>query len=109
MNNILDEIDNDTIRTKTFSKLSFGMALFMLILGAYFNSLIPENVAQEGFPIVSPMLIWLGRLSIPISFIFSVISFIKREPSSFIKWAGGIFNTLIVIIAAFVLLFWFKK
>lgn len=109
MSDILDEVERPTNTTQIFSKLSFGMALLLLAFGFYFNSIIPEDVLNEDLPVVSPVLIWLVRLSIPISFAFSVVSFVKKEPSTFIKWTGGSINLLIAVLCVVVVVVWFRK
>jgi hypothetical protein len=37
------------------------------------------------------------------------MSFVQKEPSSFMKWAGAIFNTFVAAIAVIVIAFWLKK
>jgi hypothetical protein len=98
MNEILDSIEEE-IRPKTFSQLSFGTALITIGAFVYFNNLIPSNMKlSDGFPVVNPVLMWTVRLNFLLGFIFTVISFVKKEPSSKVKWIGGIVNALVFVL-----------
>ena len=99
MNNILDEIEEKTIKQKIFSKLSFGILCLTITLFLYLYVQIPSQIkASEGFPVIHPTLIWGLRLSCILGFVAAVLSFVKKEPSSMLKWVGGIFNILIFLL-----------
>ena len=58
MNEILDEIQEEKILQKTFSRWSFVMACVSISLYLYFNSQIPSEIkASEGLPVIDPALI----------------------------------------------------
>ena len=108
MNEILDSIEEE-IRPKTFSKLSFGTAVITIGAFVYSNNLIPPNMKlSEGFPVVNPVLIWAMRLNFLLGFIFTVISFVKKEPSSKVKWIGGIVNVLVFVLCLVVVILLIK-
>ena len=110
MEELLDVIDeNENKPDKVFSRLSFVMAVFTTGLLLYFNHLIPTDVKTEGFPVVSPAIIWLARLSGPLGFVFSVISFVKKEPRSVLKWIGASVNTIIFALYVIVLVMIYSK
>jgi hypothetical protein len=108
MSEILDTIEEE-MPNMVFSKLSFGMAIITSTLLSYFFSILPSEIKASELPFFHPALIWITSLSAPIGFLFSIISFVKKEPSSIIKWIGGIINTLIFLLFAVVFVMMFKK
>jgi RsiW-degrading membrane proteinase PrsW (M82 family) len=103
MNEILDKIEEEKIVKKTFSILSFGMTIVIFTLFLYFNSLIPTEIkASDGFknriPENHEELAIVVKLSCMLGFVFSILSFVKKEPSSLIKWIGAIINILIFLL-----------
>jgi hypothetical protein len=108
MNEILDSIEEE-IRPKTFSQLSFGTALITICAFVYVNNLMPSDMKlSDGFPVVNPVLIWTMRLNFLLGFVCTVISFIKKEPSSKVKWIGGIVNALVFVLCLVVLILLIK-
>jgi hypothetical protein len=101
MNEILDRIEEE-IRPKTFSKWSFGTALIIMGLYTYMSSLVPSEMQFNagGFPMIPLVLTWAFRLSCLLGFIFTILSFVKKEPSSMMKWIGAIVSGLIFLILA---------
>lgn len=106
MNNILDEPERESIKNKTFSKLSFLSAVVTLLLIIYIFNQIPTYIkASESFPVLPKCLAILTNSFCVIGLAFAIISFVKKEPSSFYKWAGGIINLLMFLFIAGAIIF----
>ena len=100
MNQLLDESENIPILKKTFSKLSLGTSIITAILMLYFMSEIPSETKVEdiGKPFVSTLFVGLMLLFCVLGFIFTIISFAQKEPSTLIKWVGAVINTILFLI-----------
>ena len=101
MNQVLDEIEKTSSPPKTFSKLSFSFSIITICVMMYALSLIPTELAVKDFfaPISTELMYatYAIILSSLIGFIMAIISFVKNEPTTIIKWIGGILNTGIFI------------
>ena len=94
MNQILDETEDVLIPKKTFSKLAFGTAINTGILLFYYFTKITSDIKVSDIskPIFTPTFDIILSLSLLLGLVFSIISFVKKEPSSAIKWIAAIIN-----------------
>jgi hypothetical protein len=107
MNQLLDETNEVLTPQKTFSKLAFGTAIFSAILVFYYISQIPSEMKASdiGKPIFAPMM----SISCLLGFVFTVISFVKKEPSSIIKWIAALINFVPPLIGILVNIYDFMR
>lgn len=95
---VLDEIHRKQNSLKTFSYLSFFAGCILIVLFIIMISLFPATyTAREGLPTPSIYLINAIRISSIAGFIFTLLSFINKEPSGIIKWSGALINVLCFI------------
>ncbi len=97
MNEILDEIEVKN-KNKTYSRLSFINSLLNIGLISYHIAGIPRMVkASEGFPEPSKILITATLVFCLTGILMTILSFVKKEPSTLIKWLGAILNSLLFL------------
>ena len=96
INQILDETTEVLILKKTFSKWAFGTAIITTTLIVYYATQIPSEMkaSDVGKPFIPLEFASIMLLSCLLGFVFTIISFVKKEPSSVIKWAGAIINII---------------
>lgn len=97
MNELLDNFEENEKKTKLFSNLSCAVALLIVGIFFYINSLIsPEaqNVSDL-HGLIDYKLAVAARIAIIIGFACTIISIVRKEPSSVSKWFGGIINCLL--------------
>jgi hypothetical protein len=111
MNQLLDETNEVLTPQKTFSKLAFGTAIFSAILVFYYFSQIPSEMKASdiGKPFISPIFAPMMSISCLLGFVFTVISFIKKEPSSIIKWIAALINFVPPLIGILVNIYDFMR
>ncbi len=96
MNELLDNFEEYEKKTKLFSYLSCAVALLIIGLFFYLNSLIPsEAKASDLRGLIDYKLAVGARIMILIGFACAFMSIIRKEPSSVAKWFGGIINCLL--------------
>lgn len=106
MNNILDEIEIEKQAGKLFSKLSLVISLITLgLLCCFFLNISGQIKASEEFLAPSMAAIIGTQVSCLSGVIITVLSFVKREPSTWFKWIGAILNILIFLILAGAVIF----
>jgi hypothetical protein len=100
MNPILDDTQKPLIASTLFSKLSFATAIITAILMVYYMSQIPSEVKASdiGKPFIAQEFVLAQLLFCALGVIFTITSFVKKEPSNLIKWMGAIVNFLPVLI-----------
>jgi hypothetical protein len=99
MNSILDEVEKPFFPKKIYSRLAFAISIISVILILSFFSFKPATIkAKDGFPVVPKLLISAIYLSCISGAIVTRMSLVQKDPSSILKWVGGILNTLIFLI-----------
>jgi hypothetical protein len=100
MNQLLDESENISILKKTFSKLSFATSIITAILMLYIMTKIPSEIKVNdiGKPFISPLFAMLMLLFCALGFIFTILSFVKKEPTTLIKWVGTVINMILILV-----------
>ncbi len=101
MRQVLDEIEQKKNEKRIFSKISLTISVIIIVLLSKLNSYLKitteviYNVEHPTNELIYAILIFLifGVIS-------SVISFSKREPSTWFKWIGGILNFLFFLLIA---------
>jgi hypothetical protein len=94
MNQIIDEIEKMPVVKKTFSKLSFIISIVTVLLYCYVYRLIllekPDifEPSSNKFTYAA----YAGFLSTIVGFVMAIISFMRKEPSTIVKWIGGVLN-----------------
>lgn len=103
MNEILDEIEVETAK-KTFSNLSFGIGIFNIIVLFYFSIPLIKSFFNTtgiettgGLPRIPLIFKWTMNIFQILGYTFAVLSFVKKEPSSKMKWIGGVLNMLLFL------------
>nr|MBS0037070.1 hypothetical protein [Saprospiraceae bacterium] len=82
-----------------FSKLSFINSLALLGIMSYFIMRIPSVIkASEGLPEPSLLLIIATHLLCVTGLLMTILSFTKKEPSTWFKWVGAILNGIIFLL-----------
>ncbi|MFT5261751.1 MAG: hypothetical protein ACI8YQ_000476 [Polaribacter sp.] len=98
MNEILDEIEFKN-NQKIFSKLSLIASLLTLGLSTYLFSSTPRaikaSVSLSEPPIVIVTAIQILCLT---GIVMMVLSFVKKEPSTWFKWVGGVLSILLFLL-----------
>ncbi len=95
MDDILDEIEVRNTK-KTFSILSLVNALSVIGLLGYFSTIFPTQIKASDYLIEPPVvLITAIQILCLTGVLFTVLTFVKKEPNSLIKWLGTILNTFI--------------
>ncbi|MDX1940999.1 MAG: hypothetical protein SFU99_10640 [Saprospiraceae bacterium] len=98
MNPILDEIENKNMSRITFSKLSFGVSIITTFLVIYLIGQIPSTIkVSEGIPQPPMFIVAATNIFCIVGLLFTILSFVKREPSRLFKWMGGILNIILFI------------
>jgi hypothetical protein len=94
MNQLIDEIEKMTVVKKTFSKLSFIISIVTVLLCCYAYRLILLEKPDIFKPLSNEITYatYAGLLSTIVGFIVAIISFIRKEPSTIVKWIGGVLN-----------------
>jgi hypothetical protein len=94
MSQVIDEIEKISAPKKTFSKLSFIISIVTVLLyvSAYRLRLSEESDFFKPSSNEFIYAIFTELMSIIVGFIVAIISFIKKEPSTIIKWIGGVLN-----------------
>ena len=98
MNEILDEIKTPNYQ-KRYSKLSLITSLVTLGLIGYLAVGIPNRMTvREGLP-EPPMLIVIAtQIFCLIGIALTILSVVKKEPSTWFKWIGGVLNVLLFLL-----------
>jgi len=98
MNEVIDEQAKNPNRSKTFSILSLVFSFVLLIL--YF--VVPHQFkVSGGLPSPPDYLIYLVYsvyICLVLGLISAILSFYRKEPSTWIKWIGGIFILTIWVV-----------
>ncbi|MDF1697570.1 MAG: hypothetical protein P1U56_17125 [Saprospiraceae bacterium] len=98
MEEIIDDFTPPNTDRK-YSILSFSIAIISLGLNLYLFSIIPNKLtAEQGFPEPPFMLIIAIYLFCIIGILYTLLSFIRKESSTFFKWVGAIMNLAIALI-----------
>ncbi len=94
---ILDEIKVENKR-KTFSRWSLINSFIVLALFGYISTFVPRTMKANAGIIPPPiLLIYLLQFFCAFGIILTGLSFIKKEPSNWYKWIGGILNILVFL------------
>jgi len=106
MDQILDEIEHKRNSSKTFSKLSFGVAIVTLAFFGYLMADMPSEIkaseAIAGPPIIIIVAIYVLLLGgVAVTF----LSFFRKEPSNWMKWVGGILNNMLFVFVMGLIIF----
>lgn len=108
MSDILDEIEEKKTG-KIFSILSVIFALVTLGLFGYLTSQLsifsPTIRASEGIPAPPLATVRMTHLACLAGVVFAALSFIRKEPSSWYKWVGGVLNLLFFMLIVSLILF----
>lgn len=97
MPEILDEIEVKNNR-KSFSKFSLITSLITLGLVVYLFSSIPKTIkASERLPEPPMIIVIATQLFCLTGIIMMILSFTKKEPSSWFKWIGAILNIVLFL------------
>jgi hypothetical protein len=101
MNPLLDEVEKAKKPTKIFQRMALGTGILTIILIAALMSFIPSEMRPSdiGKPIFPIGLLAFALLSCVGGFAFSLLSFIKKEPSTVVKWLGGFINITIFVLS----------
>ena len=98
MNKNLDEIEI-TNSKKSFSKLSLLTSLITLGLFGYLFTSNPKTInASVGIPEPPVIVIFATQIFCILGIVLMVLSFRKKEPSTWYKWIGGILNIVMFVI-----------
>jgi hypothetical protein len=98
MNVILDELELKN-KSRLFSYLSFGLLILTIILFIVLFQYSPElgQTYQSGST-PPKLLVYALKFSTRTGAICAVLSIIRKEPSSLLKWFSAIFNSIIIIL-----------
>ncbi|MAT52913.1 MAG: hypothetical protein CMN32_00420 [Saprospirales bacterium] len=100
MNEILDEIEIKNAQ-KRFSKLSLLASLITLGLFGYLFLSIPKTITASQGVSAPPMIIVISiQIFSLVGIVLTTLSFVKKEPSTWFKWAGAILNVLLFLLIA---------
>ncbi len=89
------------MHSSKFSRLSFASSLISSVLVLFLLSRVPSHIGPDEFIPTPPMLLVVcTSLSSLLGFLFALLSFIYQEPSSALKWIGGIVNTFLFVVLA---------
>jgi len=99
MNEILDEIGVKK-KQKIFSKLSLIASLITLGLFSFLILSGPRIIkASESLPTEPPIvLVTAIQIFCLTGIVMMILSFAKKEPSTWFKWVGGILNGLLFLL-----------
>lgn len=97
MNEILDFPEGQQKRSKLFSKLSLTLAVIALFLFGYLFSQISIKVNSDFNFSISTMIAYLIFTITLGGTIMTVLSFVRKEPSSWIKWVGVVLNFIMLV------------
>lgn len=98
MSEIKDEIKVKNNR-KSFSKLSLINSLITLGLCIYIYASIPRTIkVSKGLPEPPIVFVIATQLFCLTGMIMMILSFAKKEPSSWFKWIGATLNILLFLI-----------
>ena len=98
MNEILEEMET-TNNQKWFSKLSLLTSLITLGLLSYLFTSLPKTIkASEGIPEPPLVVILATQFFFILGIVLMIMSFRKKEPSTWYKWIGGILNIVLFVI-----------
>lgn len=103
---ILDETPAEKpTGSKFYTLLSFGTAVINLLLVVVLGSSLSEQLPSEDHWTRYSDIVVIGlQISSVSGIVFTYLSIVKREPSSFYKWCGGIMNMLLfVMLLSFVI------
>ena len=95
MNDILAEIEIKNTQ-KRFSKLSLLTSLITLGLFSYLFLSIPKTIkASDGLPELPMIIVVATQIFCLAGIIMMVLSFTKKELSTWFKWIGATLNILL--------------
>ncbi len=98
MNEKLNEIEI-TNSQKWFSKLSLLTSLITLGLFGYLFTSIPKTTnARVGISEPPEIVMLATQIFCILGIVLMVLSFRKKEPSTWYKWIGGILNIVMFVI-----------
>jgi len=92
MKQILDAEDPIPVSSRTFSRLSFATALLTLFLFSQINTYIQNRDAGGQDHIPPRYLAYAVFLLGIIGPIITLLSFVRKEPNTVLKWIGAFFN-----------------
>jgi len=99
MDEILDATTESHSKSKMFSISSLVIAMVTLSISVYLITSIPARIkASEPLqapPVIIITALWFFCIT---GVIVTIFSFAKREPSSWFKWVGGIFNIFLCLL-----------
>ena len=98
MYEILDEVKIKNIQ-KIFSKLSLITSIITLGLFGYLFLRLPRKLtASQGIPEPPMIIVTTAQIFCLVGIVMLILSFIKKEPSTWFKWTGAILNILLFVI-----------
>ena len=99
MNDILEELVPQKQEENYFSKLSFAFSLITLAFLLYLVKQVPSvSTPTQRFRPIPKWIIVAMHFSCYLGLLFTILSFIKREKSKYLKVAGAILNFLLFAI-----------
>ena len=98
MNEILDEIEIKN-KQKPFSIFSLIISIITLGLITYLITRIPGTVkVNEGIQEPPLIIVIATQIFCLMGIIVMGLSFLRKEPSTWFKWVGGILNIILFLI-----------
>lgn len=95
----LDEIPLNPNTQKRFTKLSLACSFINIGFGAYLLIRIVKTINATAPPIKPSMLFtFLFHGFIFTGVIMTILSFTKKEPTTWAKWIGGVLNILLFLL-----------
>ncbi|MFM9948079.1 MAG: hypothetical protein ACKV1O_09090 [Saprospiraceae bacterium] len=99
MNQILDEIEGNRNPSNTFSKLSFGISIVTLALFGYLVGDMQSQIRVSEAIAVPSIILIVAIYVFPLGGVaVAFLSFFRKEPSNWMKWVGGILNSLLFVL-----------
>lgn len=98
MNEILDEIEKKNIQTR-FSILSLIIALITIGMLSYLFWCMSKMTRPP------EVIAYIVRLCFMSGILVTILSFVKKEPSTWFKWVGAVVNILIFLLVVGALVF----
>ena len=87
------------INKNIFSKLSFVISLISIGFTYHLISSIPNTITvNEGMPSPQDLNINITLIFCFTGIIFTILSFVKKEKSSWYKWIGAIINIMLFLL-----------
>lgn len=106
MDQILDEPEKKIKPKSTFSKLALGVSIISILLIGYLFFLLPDTlIAGETLPVPNYSLIVMTYVSIFLGLFLSIMSYVRKEPSGFIRAIGSIINVAVFLLIVSLIIF----